>query len=90
MATTVLGDIVMNRRSTQAGMSPVLFRHWQHRTRYKCFVCHPDMFEMRAAANDISLDAIRGGRFCGTCHDGTTAFAVGFDTCRTCHSVEGP
>lgn len=90
MATSVVGDISMDRRSTQAGVSPVLFSHWSHRTRFKCFVCHPAVFEMRAGANDVSIDAIRRGRFCGTCHDGTVAFAVGFDTCRNCHSVDGP
>jgi c(7)-type cytochrome triheme protein len=66
----VLGDIKLDRRSTANG----------------CYACHPEPFEMRAGSNDISMDAVRTGSFCGRCHDGRTAFPVSFDTCRTCHS----
>ena len=82
----VLGDIKLDRRSTANGVNAVVFPHWKHRIRFKCYACHPQPFEMRAGANDISMDGLRSGDFCGLCHDGRTAFSVGFDTCRTCHS----
>ena len=82
----VLGDIKLDRRSTANGVNAVVFPHWKHRIRFKCYACHPQPFEMRAGANDISMDAVRSGSYCGLCHDGKTAFSVGFDTCRTCHS----
>ena len=82
----VLGDIKLDRRSTANGVNAVVFPHWKHRIRFKCYAYHPQPFEMRAGANDISMDALRSGDFCGLCHDGRTAFSVSFDTCRTCHS----
>jgi c(7)-type cytochrome triheme protein len=82
----VLGDIELDRRSTANGVNAVIFPHWKHRVRFKCYACHPQPFEMRAGSNDISMDAVRTGSFCGLCHDGKTAFPVSFDTCRTCHS----
>jgi c(7)-type cytochrome triheme protein len=82
----VLGDIKLDRRSTANGVNAVIFPHWRHRVHFKCYACHPEPFEMRAGSNDISMDAVRTGSFCGRCHDGRTAFPVSFDTCRTCHS----
>jgi c(7)-type cytochrome triheme protein len=82
----VLGDIELDRRSTANGVSAVVFPHWKHRIRFKCYACHPQPFEMRAGANDISMNELRSGNYCGRCHDGRTSFPIGFDTCRTCHS----
>ncbi len=82
----VLGDVRMDRLSTTNAIPPVVFPHWKHRTEFRCYACHPEIFEMRAGANAVSMDAISRGEFCGACHDGHTAFAVGFDSCRTCHS----
>jgi c(7)-type cytochrome triheme protein len=82
----VLGDVELNRRSTANGVNAVVFPHWTHRVRFKCYACHPEPFEMRAGENDISMDAVRSGSYCGMCHDGNTAFPISFDTCRTCHS----
>ncbi|MFQ5415425.1 MAG: c(7)-type cytochrome triheme domain-containing protein [Myxococcota bacterium] len=83
----VLGDILMNRRSTDNGVPAVVFPHWKHRSRFRCYACHPDIFEMRAGENDITMDGLRQGEYCGRCHDGKTAWAIGFNTCRDCHSV---
>jgi len=83
----VLGNITMNRISTKNGVPAVVFPHWKHRSRFRCYACHPDIFEMQAGANEINMDALRNGEFCGRCHDGVTAWAIGFDTCRECHSV---
>lgn len=81
-----LGDIEMDHRSSANGLPPVVFPHWKHRVHFRCYACHPQPFEMREGANQFALEDIRSGRFCGACHDGQTAFAVSFDTCRTCHS----
>lgn len=88
VAVGELGDIEMDRRSSANGLPPVVFPHWAHRVRYRCYACHPHPFGMSAGSNVFSLADIRAGRFCGECHDGRTAFAVEFDTCRTCHSAE--
>jgi c(7)-type cytochrome triheme protein len=83
-----LGDIVMDRHSSANQQLAVVFPHWKHRLNFKCYACHPDVFEMRAGANEISMASLQAGEFCGRCHDGRTAFAIGFETCRTCHSHE--
>lgn len=64
---------------------PATFPHWFHRVRFKCAACHPGIFQMKAGANRINMDAIRAGEFCARCHDGHIAWSVGFPTCRNCH-----
>ncbi|MFQ5945797.1 MAG: cytochrome c3 family protein [Anaerolineae bacterium] len=82
----VLGDIVFQRKGGGAGETPpALFSHWLHRIRFKCYVCHDAIFQMKAGGNPVTMDAIREGKFCGTCHDGQTAFPVRFETCSRCH-----
>jgi c(7)-type cytochrome triheme protein len=83
----VLGDIMMNRRSTDNGVPAVVFPHWKHRILFRCYACHPDVFEMEAGTNEITMESLQGGEFCGGCHDGTTAWAISFNTCRDCHSL---
>jgi c(7)-type cytochrome triheme protein len=85
-----LGDIVLDRTSTSNGLPAVVFPHWKHRIRFRCYTCHPDEFAMERGANEITMDAIRTGGYCGRCHDGNVAFPVAFETCRECHSYEGP
>lgn len=84
-AWAVYGDIVFQRKAEAGGTPPAVFPHWAHRIRYKCYACHPGIFQMKAGTNAVSMDAIQGGKFCGVCHDGKTAWAVGFDTCNRCH-----
>lgn len=84
----VYGDIVFKRKEEARGTAPAVFPHWIHRIRYKCYACHPALFEMKAGANPITMDAIRAGKSCGSCHDGKTAWGVGFDTCNRCHVGE--
>jgi c(7)-type cytochrome triheme protein len=82
----VEGDIVFQRKgAADKDTPPAQFPHWAHRIRFKCYVCHEAIFQMKAGANPVSMDAILEGKFCGACHDGKTAFAVGFDTCQRCH-----
>jgi c(7)-type cytochrome triheme protein len=84
-ALAVLGDIAFKPKEPERGVAPAVFPHWIHRIRYKCYACHPALFEMKAGANPITMDAIKTGKFCGACHDGKTAWGVGFDTCNRCH-----
>lgn len=63
----------------------VMFPHWIHRMQFRCSVCHDAIFQMKAGGDAITMDDISKGKYCGTCHNGKTAFAVGFDTCDRCH-----
>jgi c(7)-type cytochrome triheme protein len=79
------GDVILNRRSEANGVRPVVFPHWFHRIRFRCKVCHSELgFTMRAGSNDVKMDDITQGRFCGMCHNGTVAW--GPDRCDLCHS----
>jgi len=83
----VEGDIAFQRKGGgDKETPPAQFPHWVHRLRFRCYVCHDAIFQMKAGSNPVTMDAIMDGKFCGACHDGKTAFAVGFDTCARCHS----
>jgi c(7)-type cytochrome triheme protein len=84
----VMGDIVFQIENESRGTPPAVFPHWVHRVRYKCYACHSAVFEMKAGANPVTMDAIAAGQYCGACHDGKTAWGVGFDTCAWCHIAE--
>jgi len=86
----ILGNIVIDHRSSLNGIPAVVFPHWRHRSRFRCYVCHPEPFVMQAGANDMVMSALQAGEFCGRCHDGIVAFEIGFNTCRKCHSKVGP
>ncbi len=84
------GDIVLDRKidsMKKANVKPVVFPHWFHRIRFKCKVCHEDIFIIKKGANDINMQAIMEGKFCGRCHDGLTAWEPLY--CDRCHSYEG-
>lgn len=67
------------------GLPPAQFSHWVHRIRYRCNVCHMEIFEPRAGANVITMRDISAGQACGQCHNGQVAFAAGFGACQRCH-----
>lgn len=80
------GDILFSRKVAGPAETPsARFPHWAHRIRFRCYVCHEEIFRMKAGANPITMDGIRAGKFCGVCHDGKMAFAAGFETCGRCH-----
>ena len=80
------GDIVFTRKTPGMDEIPAaVFPHYVHRIQFKCNVCHDAIFEMKAGANAVTMDAITGGKFCGTCHNGSKAFAPNFDACPRCH-----
>ena len=83
------GDVILekNRKSMQkADVKAVLFPHWFHRIRYKCKVCHEDIFVMQKGANDITMKKIMDGKACGTCHNGLIAWEPLY--CDKCHSTD--
>jgi len=83
------GDIIMDKSlvsMNKAGVKPVKFSHWFHRIRYKCKVCHEDIFVMKAGANGVNMNQIMEGKACGTCHNGKIAWEPMF--CDKCHSSD--
>jgi c(7)-type cytochrome triheme protein len=84
-ALAIEGVVVFSRKAQDRTTPPARFPHWVHRIRYKCYACHPTPFPMKAGATDVTMDAIREGKFCGRCHNGKIAWEVSFDTCSRCH-----
>jgi len=82
------GTSLLDRISSANGVKPVVFPHWLHRMKYTCKVCHSELeFEMQVGATEITEAGNREGRYCGACHDGTTAFAPE-NHCERCHRGE--
>jgi c(7)-type cytochrome triheme protein len=94
------GRVVIGNYSAKAGLAPVTFEHWLHRSRFTCRVCHVDIgFGMKANATQIKAADNMRGYYCGTCHngrmlvDGRKVFASCSDTfakedtkrCERCH-----
>jgi len=85
------GNVVINRTSEAHGVAPVTFSHWTHRMQYACRVCHFELgFEFKANATEITEEDCRNGRFCGACHDGSTAFGHDQGNCQRCHASKPP
>jgi c(7)-type cytochrome triheme protein len=63
----------------------VRFPHQAHTEWLACANCHDSLFVPKAGANQMSMDAIFRGQFCGACH-GRVAFIVHF-ACQRCHSI---
>ena len=87
-ALAVEGDVLFKRQGGGGGLPPAVFPHWVHRIRYKCYGCHPALFEMKAGANAVTMDAIMAGKFCGACHNGKIGWPVAFETCNRCHLAQ--
>jgi c(7)-type cytochrome triheme protein len=83
------GDIRFTRpKDPTPEYPPALFPHWIHRMQFRCYVCHTSIFEMKAGANAITMQAIQDGQFCGVCHNGKVAFSVVFESCPRCHTPQ--
>jgi len=86
-ASSAPGDMVMARKVKGSSTPPAVFPHWAHRIRFKCYACHPSMYEMKSGTSLVSMDAItQGDESCGTCHNGKIAWAISFDNCSKCHT----
>lgn len=86
------GDLVFESKggdTAGAAYPPAHFRHWTHRIRYRCFACHPALFQMKQGADEMTMDKMRQGQFCGACHTGRVAFDIGFQSCSRCHAAPG-
>jgi c(7)-type cytochrome triheme protein len=65
------GRVVIGNYSQNAGLAPVVFDHWLHRSRYTCRLCHVDIgFGMKAGSTGIKAADNTKGFYCGTCHNG--------------------
>jgi c(7)-type cytochrome triheme protein len=65
------GKVVMNNHSERAGMAPVVFDHWVHRSRFTCRLCHVDIaFGMKAGTTGVRASDNINGYYCGSCHNG--------------------
>ena len=89
------GNVVINNYSTEKNIAPVVFKHWLHRTRYTCRLCHVDIgFAMKAGETEVTEADNRMGLYCGACHNGKEAFGntaktssgTVVETCDRCHS----
>ena len=77
-------DILM--KGTQL-MPWVLFPHSKHTAWLDCTNCHSEIFEPKMGGNDIDMNAVLAGEFCGVCH-GKVSFSL--FVCERCHSVSHP
>lgn len=89
------GNVVINNFSKDNNIAPVVFKHWLHRSKYTCRLCHVDIgFAMEAGATGITEEDNKNGLYCGSCHNGKESFppeerdSVGNSTknCDRCHS----
>ncbi|MDR2550789.1 MAG: hypothetical protein LBD10_11380 [Desulfobulbus sp.] len=58
-----------------------------------CDSCHPSLFERKwgaaKAKGDYNMASLDAGKYCGACHDGSTAFnTTGPETCKKCHGSD--
>ena len=91
------GNVVIDNFSSTSGIvAPVVFRHWLHRARYTCRLCHVDIgFAMKAGETKITEEDNKAGLYCGACHNGGEAFAaqekdskgMPVQNCDRCHSL---
>ncbi len=61
----------------------VVYPHLPHTQWLDCRNCHPSIFKMQAGSNNVTMQKIVEGEFCGRCH-GKVAFPL-YD-CARCHS----
>lgn len=90
------GNVVIDNYSSKANRPPVVFKHWVHRAKYTCRLCHVDIgFAMKAGGTEITNEDNQRGIYCGVCHDGKISFGQlspsgnGKDdltSCGRCHS----
>ena len=69
------GRVVMGSPFLSPTLPDVRFDHWFHRTMYTCRACHVDIgFAMKRNGTGIKPEDNMKGYYCGTCHNGKTAF----------------
>ena len=79
------GDIIYTQP-----VKAVMFSHAFHveELELDCDSCHEDIFEVEALLvqqnEDFTMEGLREGKYCGTCHDGSGAFSSD-SQCARCH-----
>lgn len=78
------GEIVFSKP-----VKGVIFSHKSHveEKKLSCDMCHTRLFEMGRTSQekaDFVMESLYQGKYCGTCHNGTQAFASN-TRCATCH-----
>ncbi|MFA5353436.1 MAG: c(7)-type cytochrome triheme domain-containing protein [Thermodesulfovibrionales bacterium] len=69
------GRSVISNYSAKAGLSPVVFEHWLHRSMFSCRLCHVDIgFALENNATGIKASDNAKGYYCGACHNGTMVY----------------
>jgi c(7)-type cytochrome triheme protein len=52
----------------------------------KCNDCHTKIFQMKKGTTQLKMEEMNAKKQCGTCHDGTKAFATSDkESCGKCH-----
>ncbi|HEY4744172.1 MAG TPA: c(7)-type cytochrome triheme domain-containing protein [Desulfuromonadaceae bacterium] len=80
------GDVVYTKP-----VKSVLFSHKVHveDKELSCDLCHARTFQMQALSAqenpDFTMKSLVEGKYCGTCHNGTMAFASN-TRCTACHT----
>ena len=67
------------------GLGGVTFSHKVHLNMYSCGECHAGIYLPGPGNKAASMSAMEGGRSCGACHDGKSAFTVK-ENCDRCHA----
>ena len=85
------GNVLMNNFAQANKVAPVVFKHWLHRAKYTCRLCHIDLgFAMQAGRTGMKEEDNANGLYCGACHNGKEAFATTgkpADSCDRCHAA---
>ncbi len=79
-------DMDITFKNTGA-MPWVLFPHDKHTAWLDCSNCHSGIFLPKTGGNDIDMNAVLAGEYCGVCH-GKVSFSLFI--CERCHSVSHP
>lgn len=75
----------------EAPVKGVWFSHKTHVGEFglECDSCHDSIFQMQVGTalenGDFTMESLYQGKYCGACHDGSTAFASNTQ-CATCHT----
>lgn len=75
------GDIIMKSKG-----GDVVFSHEAHVSGagQKCTACHDKLFTSSRRHKHMTMKSMQKGKYCGSCHNGKTAFSVKTD-CARCH-----
>ncbi len=74
-------DVLIQTKSNF--VDDVLFRHSSHTYWLSCEACHTNIFVMAKGENNITMQGISQGKWCGQCH-GRVSFPLA--DCKRCHS----